>query len=302
MDVRNRVGLYDSYFLCMAGIGFTLPYLPLYLREQGLSDRPIGFVSTLAALAGLVQFPAGVWSDRLNARKPFLVVALGVLALATYLLEGAHGAVRLRLLVVLFAENGACRATVDSLAAAEAVRLAPSNQVGAALADDYGPGSVLLPLAVVQARIAEGRFREDLYYRLNVVCITLPPLAQRRDDIPLLAEHILRRLARKYDWPNLALAPEALAQLCARPWPGNVRELQNVLARAAILSRGRVIGPDDLDPPGSLVLRDILAETERRVIRQALEQENWNRTQAARVLGISSRQLFDKIREYGLQE
>ncbi len=163
------------------------------------------------------------------------------------------------------------------------------------------------------ARIAEGLFREDLYYRLNVLTIELPPLRQRLDDVPLLADHILRKLADKYDWPNLALAPEAITYLSAQPWPGNVRELQNALARAAILARGRIIGVNDLQPAtpsaivppllaGSLLLRDILAETESRVIRQALEQEKWNRTQAARVLGISRRQLFDKIRQYGLQE
>ncbi len=165
------------------------------------------------------------------------------------------------------------------------------------------------------ARIAEGRFREDLFYRLNVLTITLPPLRERRDDIPDLAEHILGKLARKYDWPHLALSPEARTYLTAQPWPGNVRQLQNVLARAAILARGRAIGIDDLQPPASaasasaesassssLLLRDLLAETERRAIRQALEQEKWNRTRAARLLGISRRQLFDKIRQYGLHE
>ncbi|HEY7155487.1 MAG TPA: MFS transporter, partial [Gemmataceae bacterium] len=172
MNTRNRIGLYGSYFLCMAGIGFILPYLPLYLRQQGLSDRAIGFVWTLAALAGLLQFPAGVWSDRLRARKPFLLVALALLAVSTFLLHGAHGAVWLGFLAVLFAENGPCRATVESLAGAEAVHLAPPNQVGAALgalrfwrpigimavalagsvvAGRYGPGSILLPLTVVQA-------------------------------------------------------------------------------------------------------------------------------------------------------
>jgi two-component system response regulator AtoC len=165
------------------------------------------------------------------------------------------------------------------------------------------------------ARIAENSFREDLFYRLNVVNIRLPPLAERRDDIPLIAEHIVRRIARKYDWPQLALSPEAVAQLAARAWPGNVRELQNALARAAILCRGRVIQAGDLptETPtadestpapssGSLRLRDILAETERRVISQALEHEGWNRTRAARLLGISRRQLFDKIQQYGLQK
>jgi DNA-binding NtrC family response regulator len=164
------------------------------------------------------------------------------------------------------------------------------------------------------ARIAADQFRQDLFYRLNVVTIELPPLRQRRDDIPLLAEHILGKLARKYNWPNLALSPQALAHLSERDWPGNVRELQNVLARAAILARGRIIGVEDVQTPAtvpnaagepaasSLRLRDILAETECRIIRQALDQEKWNRTKAARQLGISRRQLFDKIRQYGLQE
>ncbi|OWK35600.1 sigma-54-dependent transcriptional regulator [Fimbriiglobus ruber] len=167
----------------------------------------------------------------------------------------------------------------------------------------------------LSARIAEGKFREDLFYRLNVVPVQLPPLRDRREDIPLIAEHVVRALAQKYHWPHLSLSPEVVAELTRRPWPGNVRELQNVLARAAILARGRVIAVADLAadpgpgpaspsplPPGSLVLRDALAETERRVIAQALEQEKWNRTQAARVLGISRRQLFDKIRQYGLHE
>jgi two-component system response regulator AtoC len=149
-----------------------------------------------------------------------------------------------------------------------------------------------------------------------VVVIELPPLRQRREDIPLLAEHLVGRLARKYQWPHLTLAPESLALLVSHDWPGNVRELGNVLARASILARGRTLVPAHLQmtakavepegrttplPSGSLCLKEILAETERRVIRQALEQEKWNRTQAARVLGISRRQLFDKIRQYGLE-
>lgn len=168
----------------------------------------------------------------------------------------------------------------------------------------------------LRVRIAAGQFREDLYYRLNVMAIELPPLRERREDIPLLAEHIIRRLGHKYHWSHLSLAPEALALLTSRSWPGNIRELQNVLTRAAVLARGRVVQAADLeaDPlrassgasplpmPGGLLLREALAETERRVIQQALDQEKWNRTQAARVLGISRRQLFDKIRQYDLHE
>lgn len=163
-------------------------------------------------------------------------------------------------------------------------------------------------------QIAKHRFREDLYYRLNVVTIDLPPLRSRPDDIPELAEHFIQRLARKYHWPQLTLSAEALQTLRTHSWPGNVRELENVLARVAIVTRGRPIQPEDLKVSGvpsssspaspiagtALPLRDILAETERRIIQQALEQTKWNRTHAAKLLGISRRQLFDKIREHGL--
>lgn len=171
MNMRNRIGLYGSYFLGMAAIGFTLPYLPLYLGEKGLSDRAIGLVSTLAALSALAQFPVGLWSDRIGWRKPFLVVALTVTALSTVLIRGAHGVVWLGVLVVLFAENGIGRAVVESLSGAEAAALAPTGGVGAALgalrfwkpigivlvalmgswmAERYGVGAILAPLAVVQ--------------------------------------------------------------------------------------------------------------------------------------------------------
>lgn len=164
------------------------------------------------------------------------------------------------------------------------------------------------------ALMVDHRFREDLYYRLNVVSIELPPLRTRIEDIPLLTEQFIHQLSHKYHWPHLALSPDAVKQLGRHTWPGNVRELQNVLARAAIVTRGRLIQPEDLKAGGfpsvgcsiastsaaSFALKDILAETERRVIQQALEYTKWNRTQAARQLGISRRQLFDKIREYGL--
>jgi MFS family permease len=171
MDSRNRIGLYGSYFLGVAGIGFTLPYLPLYLGQQGLSDRSIGLISTMAALAGLIQFPVGLWSDRIGWRKPFLVTALAVLAVSTALLREVDSVVWLGVLVVLFAENGVCRAVVESLSGAEAALLARPGEVGAALgglrfwkpmgivavalggsliAERYGVRSILIPLAVVQ--------------------------------------------------------------------------------------------------------------------------------------------------------
>jgi MFS family permease len=171
MDCRNRIGLYGSYFFGVAGIGFTLPYLPLYLGQHGLSDQAIGLISTVAALAGLAQFPVGIWSDRVGTRKPFLVVALAILTGATWLIHGIHGAVWLGILVVLFAENGVCRAVVESLSGAEAAALARPGEVGSALgalrfwkpigiiavalagsllAERYGVGSILIPLTITQ--------------------------------------------------------------------------------------------------------------------------------------------------------
>ncbi len=171
MDFRNRLGLYGSYFLGMAAIGFTLPYLPLYLGEKGLSDRAIGLVSTLAAISGLAQFPVGLWSDRIGWRKPFLVAALSAVALSTVLIRGAEDVVWLGVLVILFAENGIGRAVVESLSGAEAAALAPPGGVGAALgalrfwkpigivivallgswmAEHHGVASILTTLAIVQ--------------------------------------------------------------------------------------------------------------------------------------------------------
>ena len=162
--------------------------------------------------------------------------------------------------------------------------------------------------------VAAGRFREDLYYRLNVVRIAIPPLRDRPEDIAPLAEQVLRRLERKYGWAGLSLSPEALQVIDASPWPGNVRQLENALARAAIAARGRAILPEHIeadepgdpslpapgDPIEELPLRALLAEVERRAIRRALAACGGNRTRTAEKLGISRRQLFDKIREYDL--
>jgi two-component system response regulator AtoC len=124
--------------------------------------------------------------------------------------------------------------------------------------------------------IARKEFREDLFYRLNVVTIELPPLRTRREDIPLLADNLIRRLADKYQWPHLALSPQASDWLALQAWPGNVRQMQNTLARAATLAGGRVILLEHLSTPvdaaaqeevselaEGITLRDIIAQTER---------------------------------------
>jgi two-component system, NtrC family, response regulator AtoC len=162
--------------------------------------------------------------------------------------------------------------------------------------------------------VAAGRFREDLYYRLNVARIVIPPLRDRPEDIEPLAEQILRSVERRHGWNALSLSREALVTMRERPWPGNVRQLENTIARAVIAARGRTILPEHLDADesteiaipvtadaaGSMPLRALLAEVERRAIERALRACGGNRTKTAEKLGISRRQLFDKIREYDL--
>jgi two-component system response regulator AtoC len=164
----------------------------------------------------------------------------------------------------------------------------------------------------LEALIGAGRFRRSLYYRLNVVTLTLPPLRQRKSDIPLLCGHFLGRLARQSGTRPKKLSASALTLLEEQSWPGNVRELENTLERAAILSGGELIQPQDLPfesagpdavhvqiPPGRLELKPVLKEAaeqiERELIRRALHQTGGNRTKAAQLLGISHRALLYKL-------
>jgi MFS family permease len=158
MDWRNRIGLYGSYFLGVSGIGFTLPYLPVYLGDRHLSNAAIGIISTLAAVAGLVQFPLGLFSDWLGRRKPILIAALVLLTLATVLLPLVWAPLALAVLVMLFAENGACRATIESLAGAEAAHLAPPSEVGAAL----GALRFWKPISIVLVALAGSILAENV--------------------------------------------------------------------------------------------------------------------------------------------
>jgi two-component system, NtrC family, response regulator AtoC len=167
--------------------------------------------------------------------------------------------------------------------------------------------------------VAEGRFREDLYYRLNVIAIDLPPLRERIDDVPILVEHFLQKY--RHDNPDglPRISEEALESLVDYQWPGNVRELENTIHRAIILARGSVITPQHIlftGAPGKrdaevdeeiaekvatgMQLKEIVAETERQAIEAALHQANGNRSQAAKQLGIYRRLLYAKIKEYQL--
>ena len=156
MDLRTRIGLYGSYLLSTASIGFTLPYLPLYLQQRGLSPGQIGLISMLAAFAGLVQFPVGLWSDRIGSRKPFLVVAAVMLVVAVALLPNANHILWLGILVVLFAENGICRTVIESLSGAEAAARAREGHVGTAL----GLLRFCKPVGIVAVALGVGYYSE----------------------------------------------------------------------------------------------------------------------------------------------
>ena len=160
------------------------------------------------------------------------------------------------------------------------------------------------------ARIAQGSFREDLFYRLNVIQMELPPLRDRREDIPALAEHFLARAAGKLG-RTLRLSPGALERLLRYPWPGNVRELENAIERAAILARTAAVEPDDLPPhvsaglqlgPSPALPQQItLAEAERAHILTTLERFGRNHSGAAEALGIGRTTLWRKLKEYGIE-
>jgi two-component system response regulator AtoC len=168
--------------------------------------------------------------------------------------------------------------------------------------------------------VEKGEFREDLYYRLNVVNLRMPPLRERREDIPLLARSFIARFNRllNREPPVQGLSPEAEALMSAYAWPGNVRELENAMERAVLLADGPLLLPTNLperlwaaptpaSPPAAvqqagsdLSLKRAIRELEESYIRAALRRTRGNRTRAAEVLDISHRALLYKIKEYGI--
>jgi two-component system response regulator AtoC len=179
-----------------------------------------------------------------------------------------------------------------------------------------GTDSVKVDVRVIAATnkdlatlVAEGKFREDLFYRLSVVTIVLPPLRERREDIPLLARHFLEAYTADNDQAPCSISPDAMALLVAYEWPGNVRELQHAIERAAALSPNPILLPEDLPPalvgavqhagapigPG-LRLQEVVTGHLRRVLKQA----GWNKKLAAELLGIHRRTLYRLTKRYGI--
>lgn len=162
----------------------------------------------------------------------------------------------------------------------------------------------------LEEAIKSGRFREDLYYRLNVISLTLPPLRERRDDIPLLAYYFIEKYSKKCKRLVSGISPEARACLVAYDWPGNVRELENAIERAIVLGNSEVIVPEDL--PETLLTNSVpeklpdyheaMNEMKKKIILGAIEKASGNYTQAAKLLGIHSTNLHRLIRTLGLRD
>ncbi|HZR09846.1 MAG TPA: sigma-54 dependent transcriptional regulator [Myxococcales bacterium] len=159
------------------------------------------------------------------------------------------------------------------------------------------------------AEVKAGKFREDLYYRLNVVAVTLPPLRRRKGDLPALASHFIEKYSKLYGKDVRGLGPGTLNALLAHDWPGNVRELENAIERAVVLAQGREIGADDLPPSlrgarpdrreaGSLIPGATLYEIEREAILRTLELVGGSTSRAADMLGISARKIQYRMKEY----
>jgi len=160
--------------------------------------------------------------------------------------------------------------------------------------------------------VAEKKFREDLYFRIKGVTINIPPLRERREDIPLLIHYFMQNAAERYDKQLDGIEPEAQQILMSAPWKGNVRQLKNVIENMVVLSPGPKLSPADLPsdirpaggdvPLGGLsnLVGISLEQAEKELIRNTLDMVKGNREQAAKILGIGERTLYRKIKEYGL--
>jgi two-component system, NtrC family, response regulator len=175
----------------------------------------------------------------------------------------------------------------------------------------------------LKEEVLQGRFREDLFYRLNVIHLALPPLRERMDDIPILVNSFLEKCASQLGYDRLDVSPEALRLLINLPWEGNVRELENTIERAAILCDGNLIKPEDVQPesvsfdkdaqwtreidilqmiPESVQLNDVLYAVEEQLLKRALEETGYVQARAAERLGITKSLLQYKMKKYGIKK
>jgi Nif-specific regulatory protein len=167
----------------------------------------------------------------------------------------------------------------------------------------------------LEEEVAKGNFRKDLYYRINVFPITIPPLRERKEDIPLLTAYFLNVFAKRFKKPAPRLTPKALELLSQYHWPGNVRELQNEMERAFTLAgrnkeisdqylSKKIYNSNDIDAPrykGSGTMQQVVECIEKQMVQEALEKTAGNRSRAAGILGITRQGLLNKIKRYNIE-
>ena len=158
----------------------------------------------------------------------------------------------------------------------------------------------------LESEVKEGRLREDLYFRLNVVPVELPPLCERKGDAALLADHFLRAYIERYSSPVQSISKKAMAQLVKRKWPGNVRELQHAIERAVVLAGGDTLEPEDFalkdrKPDEVATLDDVVSKSTRDHVLATLESVEWRKQKAATILGIDRATLYRLIKKFGLE-
>jgi two-component system response regulator AtoC len=304
----------------------------LMIELLELLERTAAFKSTVLLTGesgtGKEVFARAVHAQSPRRDAPFVAVNCG--AIPENLLEselfghakGAFtGANRARRGLFLEANKG-------TLFLDEIAELPPSLQVKLLRAiqeEEVRPVGENKPLAIdvrvlaatardLETEIREGRFREDLFYRLNVVRLMVPPLRDRREDIPLLVDHFLARFRDTLGKPVRSVSDDVMARMLAYSWPGNVRELENMIERAVILCDGEMIEVDAL--PAMIEARPVVPSTgpvdfcmkrarqrfEASLIRKALIETDGNRTHAAKLLEISHRALLYKIKDYGIRD
>ncbi|MBW1826506.1 MAG: sigma-54-dependent Fis family transcriptional regulator, partial [Deltaproteobacteria bacterium] len=158
----------------------------------------------------------------------------------------------------------------------------------------------------IEDAIKNGIFRQDLYYRLNVISFKMPTLRERKEDIPLLAEHFLHRFSQETNKPTEKISRNAMDEMMLYEWPGNVRELENAIERAVVVGKGHTIMPDDLpifcrehvSPPKNNSLREV----EKAHIFEILNENRWNIAKSSKMLGIDRSTLYSKIKRYKLSK
>ena len=251
--------------------------------------------------------------------KPFVEVSCG--ALPESLLESElFGHVRGSFTGAVANKKGKFLDEISSASPALQVKLLRVLQdkhfepVGSNTTESVDTRIILASNQDLAEEVRMGRFREDLYYRINVVTINLPPLHDRVGDVSLLANRFLWMYCAEHNKKKLGITDKALEYLSHYSWPGNIRELENVIERAVLLSKDKFIGPDDLTNNiienqsvsqhnyTEMSLKEAMSEPEKNIIRQALETNGWNRQKTSETLQINRTTLFKKMKHYGLYE